>query len=71
MQNLEGWVTVEDYAASRGISVSVVHKRVFDGVWIRGVHYSVPYEKSPGYVNLAAAEAWETAKSSESVTGGT
>lgn len=59
----EGWISVEEYCASTGEKPAVIHKRVFDGVWQRGVHFSVPEPETLGFVNVKAAEAWREGKS--------
>lgn len=66
MQHVEGWVTIAQYCEQSGDTPEKVHKRVFDGVWIRGEHVAVPAERGPGYVNLKAVEAWKQSKILES-----
>jgi hypothetical protein len=62
MGNVEGWITVEDYCEQTGDKAANIHKRVFDGIWKRGIHFSVPEPRSAGYVNVAAAQAWEASR---------
>lgn len=56
MENAEGWITVEEYCEKTGEKAGTIHKRVFDGVWQRGVHYSVPELRGQAYVNVRAVE---------------
>jgi hypothetical protein len=63
MENIEGWVPLAEYCKLTGEKAATVHKRVHDGGWERGVHYSAPADTGSGYVNVAAAEAWRKRKS--------
>jgi hypothetical protein len=63
MGEVPGWITVEDYCEQTGEKAATIHKRVFDGVWQRGVHFSVPEPRGAGYINVAAAKAWKDSRS--------
>lgn len=53
----DGWLELEAYCAKYGERKNTVHKRVADGTWIRGEHYSSP-SGGTCYVNEAAAAKW-------------
>ena len=53
----DGWIELDAYCEKYGERKSTVHKRVADGGWARGEHYSAP-SGGVGYVNEPAARAW-------------
>lgn len=60
--NMDGWVTVEAWCeAHEGEHKGTIQKRVHDGLWIRGEHYSAP-DGGQAYVHVKRAEAWLAAR---------
>jgi hypothetical protein len=58
MIDQDGWISVDDYIAKTGESRTTISKRVSDGVWKRGVHYSAP-DGQACYVHEARIAEWQ------------
>lgn len=57
MKDHDGWLHIKDYCEKYGEKPNTVHKRVADGVWERGEHYSAP-DGGECFINEARAAAW-------------
>jgi hypothetical protein len=57
MENFDGWISVDDYLAKYQDKLGALSKRVFDGVWARGVFYSSPHGRG-GFVHEERAAQW-------------
>ncbi len=57
MTETDGWISLEDWCIKHDERKNTVHKRVTDGAWERGVHYSAP-DGGQGFIHEARATEW-------------
>ena len=57
MKEQDGWIRIEDWCLRYDERKNTVHKRVTDGAWERGIHYSAP-DGGDGFVHEARARTW-------------
>lgn len=57
MATIDGWMPLAEFCVKYGQRPNTLHKRVFDGIWERGVMFSSP-TAGTSYVHEPRAVAW-------------
>jgi hypothetical protein len=57
VDDLTGWITVDDWCERYDEPLNTVQKRVQDGTWERGLIYSTP-DGGQSYIHEARATKW-------------